>query len=145
MKSKDHNNKFIKKQIRLDGHSTYYRENLVETEIAVLFIHGWYCSSSVFQPMLNAMSDSYHVVALDLWGYGRSDKIRDGQYSLNMFQRNLKLFVEAVIPDKILVIVGHSMGDCSLYLFILIKFYPTLSLDLSFYILLQDMGIIIFC
>ena len=75
----------------------------------VFFLHGWPLSHKIFEYQINLLTDlGYHVVAVDLRGFGRSDTPACGysydQMSADIFQvvRQLRL--------KKFTLVGFSMG-----------------------------------
>jgi pimeloyl-ACP methyl ester carboxylesterase len=75
---------------------------------ALVFLHYYGGSSRTWTPLIEALPADTHTVAVDLRGWGQSEKPEDG-YTL----ASLADDVEAVIKDKGLtdyVLVGHSMG-----------------------------------
>jgi pimeloyl-ACP methyl ester carboxylesterase len=74
----------------------------------VLFLHGWLGSWRYWMTTMEAISDKYRTYALDLWGFGDSDKskpryeISDYVTLINNFSENLGL--------REAPIVGHSLG-----------------------------------
>jgi pimeloyl-ACP methyl ester carboxylesterase len=74
---------------------------------ALILIHGWNCNADVWKDSYNAFPQ-YRVIAIDLPGYGKSDK-PNTNYSMEYFARS----IDAVMADakvKRAVLVGHSMG-----------------------------------
>jgi pimeloyl-ACP methyl ester carboxylesterase len=74
---------------------------------ALILIHGWNCNADFWKDSYNAFP-RYHVIAIDLPGYGKSDKPQT-DYSMEYFARG----IDAVMADakvKRAVLVGHSMG-----------------------------------
>ena len=74
---------------------------------ALILIHGWNCNADFWKDSYNAFPQ-YHVIAIDLPGYGKSDKPK-ANYSMEYFARS----IDAVMTDakvKRAVLVGHSMG-----------------------------------
>jgi pimeloyl-ACP methyl ester carboxylesterase len=75
----------------------------------LLLLHGLGASSYAWRFVIPSLAQKYRVIALDLKGFGRSDKPRDGKYSL---------FDQAELVDGFikehklhhLTIVGHSFG-----------------------------------
>lgn len=76
-------------------------------DIALVFIHCWACDRSFWREQLDAFSDHYQVVALDLPGHGASGR-RPGGGILDLGSDVARL-VEALGLEKV-VLVGHSMG-----------------------------------
>jgi pimeloyl-ACP methyl ester carboxylesterase len=74
---------------------------------ALILIHGWNCNADLWKASYNAFPQ-YRVIAVDLPGYGKSDK-PETNYSMEYFARA----IDAVMTDakvKRAVLVGHSMG-----------------------------------
>jgi pimeloyl-ACP methyl ester carboxylesterase len=75
---------------------------------ALVFLHYYGGSSRTWTPIIEALPADTHTVAVDLRGWGQSEKPEDG-YTL----ASLADDVEALIKEKGLtdfVLVGHSMG-----------------------------------
>jgi pimeloyl-ACP methyl ester carboxylesterase len=74
----------------------------------VLFLHGWLGSWRYWMTTMEAISDKYRTYALDLWGFGDSDKskpryeISDYVTLINNFSENMGI--------REAPIVGHSLG-----------------------------------
>ncbi|HWF61689.1 MAG TPA: alpha/beta fold hydrolase [Nitrospira sp.] len=57
----------------VDGSRVFYREaGKCETPV-LLLLHGFPTSSHMFRDLIPQFADSYHIVAPDLPGFGRSD------------------------------------------------------------------------
>jgi pimeloyl-ACP methyl ester carboxylesterase len=54
----------------VDGQKVFYREAGPATAPTILLLHGFPTSSHMFRNLIPALSDSYHVVAPDLPGFG---------------------------------------------------------------------------
>lgn len=77
--------------------------------LALVFIHGWMCDQSDWKNQVDAFSDRYTVVTLDLAGHGASrGKERPG-WPLASFGRDVQAVVEGLDLGRV-VLVGHSMG-----------------------------------
>ena len=76
--------------------------------ITLLLIHGLGSSSDAWQQNMPALSQRYHVVAIDLPGYGRSEH---GEYAVSMsfYARVVRDIVQLLDAEQV-VLVGHSMG-----------------------------------
>ncbi|HMQ50825.1 MAG TPA: alpha/beta hydrolase [Anaerolineae bacterium] len=74
----------------------------------VLFLHGWLGSWRYWMPTMESISDKYRAYALDLWGFGDTDKskpryeIPDYVGLINNFLNNMGI-TEAPI-------IGHALG-----------------------------------
>jgi pimeloyl-ACP methyl ester carboxylesterase len=75
----------------------------------VMFVHGGFVDSSFWDGQIDALSDRYRVIALDLPGHGLSEWPPDGNFSFDQFARAVDAVREAAGVDR-MVLVGHSMG-----------------------------------
>src|ERR1700747_1342299 len=57
----------------VEGNNIFYREAGATTAPAILLLHGFPTSSHMFRHLIPPLSDSDHVVAPDLPGFGFSD------------------------------------------------------------------------
>ncbi len=74
----------------------------------VVFIHGWLGSWRYWMRTMEALASDYRTYALDLWGFGDSDKSKD-RYSVADYTALLYDFMDQLgIVDASLV--GHSLG-----------------------------------
>jgi hypothetical protein len=61
------------RSISIQGVSIFYREAGPRDAPTILLLHGLPSSSRMYEPLLTRLSDSYHLVAPDYPGFGRSD------------------------------------------------------------------------
>jgi pimeloyl-ACP methyl ester carboxylesterase len=74
----------------------------------VLFLHGWLGSWRYWMRTMEEMADRYRTYALDLWGFGDSDKSRP-RYSVPEYVALVDNFVSNMgIHDA--PIIGHALG-----------------------------------
>lgn len=76
----------------------------------VFFIHGFRAHTFTWRHLIQPLADAgYHVWAIDLIGYGLSDKPDNAPYDVNFFMSQIMAFMkEKQIP--IAHMVGNSMG-----------------------------------
>ena len=77
-------------------------------EPALIFIHSWSCDSTYWDAQLDDFSKRYTVVTLDLAGHGDSGTAR-ADWTMDAFGDDV-VSVAQQIPNRELVLVGHSMG-----------------------------------
>jgi pimeloyl-ACP methyl ester carboxylesterase len=65
--------------------------------------------ASTWDPVLPRLGRTCQAVAVDLLGHGRSDKPRDGDYSLGAYASQIRDLMAALGHDHATV-VGHSLG-----------------------------------
>jgi pimeloyl-ACP methyl ester carboxylesterase len=90
-----------------DGVSLCYTEQ-GSGDPPLLFVHGWCCDHTHFQPQVDRFSRDHRCVAVDLRGHGESDKpVQD--YSMAAFADDLAWLCMEIGLQKP-VVIGHSMG-----------------------------------
>ena len=75
---------------------------------ALLLVHGYGASSASYRTVLPALAARFHVLAVDLPGFGGSDR-REGDYSPEALADDLARILDAKGIDRADV-VGHSWG-----------------------------------
>jgi pimeloyl-ACP methyl ester carboxylesterase len=74
----------------------------------VLLLHGLGCDHTTWDPVIEALSRRYTVIAPDLLGHGQSDKPR-ADYTLGGYANGMRDLLTVLGIDKVTVI-GHSFG-----------------------------------
>jgi pimeloyl-ACP methyl ester carboxylesterase len=75
----------------------------------VLLLHGWPTSSYLWRGVMPAIAERNCVVAVDLPGFGGSDKPVDVRYDFDLYERALNGFVDKLEMDPLGVAV-HDLG-----------------------------------
>jgi pimeloyl-ACP methyl ester carboxylesterase len=75
----------------------------------ILFLHGLGANTYTWRYLMPSLARTHHVISVDLKGFGRSDKPRDGAYGVFDQARLIKVLIERKGLSK-LTIVGHSFG-----------------------------------
>ena len=90
------------------GHSLNTVEVGSPNRQKAILIHGWSSSNYALEPLMELLSKRYHVVAIDLPGYGESEILQE-RVSI---KRYADLIAELIrqISDGPVILVGHSMG-----------------------------------
>lgn len=99
------------KQMKINGINTHYHEEGSGTEKMIL-IHGSGPGVSAFanwRLVLPRLSESLHVFAPDIVGFGETDKLSKDEYTLDLWVDHLIGFIEAV-SDEPVYLVGNSFG-----------------------------------
>src|SRR3954454_8280475 len=84
-------------------------QNWGKGEKALVFVHGWTCTSDFWVANANGLKDGWRILAVDLPGHGRSDA-PDVTYTMAFLAKG----VEAAMRDAGVtkaVLIGHSMGS----------------------------------
>lgn len=85
--------------------------NGLDSKPPLLLVHGFGASSQHFRRSLRVLKERYHVFALDLIGFGRSEK-PPTQYTQALWEKLLWDFVVDVIRQPVFV-AGNSIGKHS--------------------------------
>lgn len=93
--------------ITLDGRSIHY--TLQGSGPALLLVHGFGGSTSAWDTLTPYLTPHYSVYALDLPGFGLSDKSADKPYTMSAQADVVCALITALGIEKT-VLVGHSMG-----------------------------------
>ncbi len=96
------------RRVRLDRLNLQYRE--LGDGPPVLLVHGWPTSSFLWRNVMPAIARHRRVIAVDLPGFGGSDKPLDASYGFEFFTGVLDAFLAAIGVDGKLAIVVHDLG-----------------------------------
>ena len=96
------------KTAQLDGLRLAYRD--LGDGPPVLLLHGWPTSSFLWREVMRPIARANRVVALDLPGFGASDKPVGIRYSFDFFGRTLDLFLAHLGIDQLGLAV-HDLGE----------------------------------
>lgn len=95
--------------VEVENYTYFYREAGEENQEKILMIHGFLGSSYDFIEVMNALKDRYHVIAVDMIGFGLSEKSLDFNYAKANQAQYLAKFLEALNIQEV-VVIAHSMG-----------------------------------
>jgi pimeloyl-ACP methyl ester carboxylesterase len=76
---------------------------------AVILIHGLMDSAEQWRKNIDALAQTHRVWAIDLIGFGFSSRITTPTYSMKMFARSIREFMDAQGIARA-SIIGHSLG-----------------------------------
>ncbi len=97
--------------ITIDGLKVRYLESGKGKNRHVLFIHGLGSAADRWMKIPDALSSDFHSVAIDLPGFGESDKPANIDYTIEQFKQFLILFQKKIsIHDEKTSLIGHSLG-----------------------------------
>lgn len=75
----------------------------------IIFIHGFVSSVYTFRRIIPLLSEHFSIIAIDLPGFGRSEKSTSFIYTYENYGRLIAACIEHFQLDKVFL-VGHSMG-----------------------------------
>jgi pimeloyl-ACP methyl ester carboxylesterase len=90
------------------GDLKLYYERAGSGEPELLFVPGWCCDHTAFQPQFDHFARSHTVTSFDLRGCGRSDQPEDGYAIPELADDVARLCAEVGIDKP--VVAGHSLG-----------------------------------
>ena len=89
-----------------DGVNLYYEDQGEGTPL--VFVHGWTCSSQVWQKNVPELAKKFRVVTLDLRGHGNSVKTLNG-HTVPQYARDIRALIEHLaLTDAVLI--GWSLA-----------------------------------
>ncbi|WP_186576695.1 alpha/beta hydrolase [Aquibacillus kalidii] len=97
-----------KEIIRLVGLDIYC-EYLINEKPPILLIHGFVSSTYTFKNLIPLLSKDFSVIALDLPGFGKSEKSKTFVYTFENYSKVITACIEHFRLNNV-TIVGHSMG-----------------------------------
>ena len=82
--------------VKVDGLTIFYREAGPPNAQTILLLHGFPSSSRMYDPLLQRLSDKYHLIAPDYPGFGHSDAPDPARfaYTFDHLAAIINLFVE---------------------------------------------------
>jgi pimeloyl-ACP methyl ester carboxylesterase len=95
------------RHVQLDGLRLAYRE--LGSGPPILLLHGWPTSSFLWRAILTALAPANRAVAVDLPGFGASDKPLGIRYSFEFFAETLDRFLAHLGIDRVGLAV-HDLG-----------------------------------
>lgn len=75
----------------------------------IIMIHGWMSHRGVWRQTIAALEGKYYCVAVDLLGFGASDKPENVDYSLSAQAQRVVMLADQ-LGFKTFSLLGHSMG-----------------------------------
>jgi pimeloyl-ACP methyl ester carboxylesterase len=81
----------------------------------LLLLHGWPTSSFLWRNIIGPLAARHRVLALDLPGFGKSDKPLDAKYDFAFFSGAIDHFLEALHVDRLGLVVHDLGGPIGLY------------------------------
>jgi pimeloyl-ACP methyl ester carboxylesterase len=92
--------------ILIDGSLIHYE--IIGRGKPIIFVHGWLGSWRYWVPVMDDLAKDYRTYALDLWGFGDSDKTRE-YYGIDSYVELLLSFMDDLGIVRA-PLVGHTLG-----------------------------------
>jgi pimeloyl-ACP methyl ester carboxylesterase len=77
----------------------------------VVLLHGIAASSDDLREVVAALQDHYHIITIDLLGFGRSPKPQWAQYHMSTHIRHIEAALSRIYPRGEFILIGHSLGS----------------------------------
>ncbi len=97
----------------VDGVKIHYRTK--GTGPTLLLLHGWPTSSYLYREIVEKVGESFQVIAMDLPGFGKSDKKLEDSYSFRYHMRTINGFLKNLKLEKVSLGVHDMGGPIGLY------------------------------
>ncbi len=94
--------------VEVDGISTHFVARGDRGPVVVL-VHGFGSNTYTWRQTLDALGDQFRLYAVDLKGFGLTERPRDDQYHAMAYAAHLLGFLDALRLERP-VLVGNSMG-----------------------------------
>ena len=92
----------------IDGLNINYRDE--GQGPLLLLLHGWGSNVDLFDGIFKFASKKYHVVGMDMPGFGKSDEPKE-PWEVSDFTEFVIHFIQKLYPkEKDIIFLGHSMG-----------------------------------
>lgn len=75
----------------------------------VICIHGFLYNTTMWKKNIDALSEKFHVYAIDLFGWGFSERLKSDSYSFELYKNQIIGFMDALGIKKA-HLIGQSMG-----------------------------------
>ena len=94
------------------GHRWVYAHRAAEAPDApvVVMVHGFTGSKENWYPLARALGGRYRLLIPDLPGWGESERKPGATYGFVEQAANVAAFIDALSPQRPVVLLGHSMG-----------------------------------
>ena len=95
--------------LEVDGLSMAYRMKGDRDAPTLVMIHGFLGSSYDFRKIMEPLSEDYHLIAVDMIGFGHSEKPSDFTYTEPNQAHHIQMLLDTLNIDNY-ALLGHSMG-----------------------------------
>ncbi|MDA1241298.1 MAG: alpha/beta hydrolase [Chloroflexi bacterium] len=96
--------------VEVNSLKLHYREwGDIRSRRALLMLHGYAATAEMWSEVASELSREFRVIALDMRGYGQSDRADDMDYTRSAQLEDLEAFIDS-LGLRSVTLVGHSMG-----------------------------------
>jgi len=91
----------------VDGKKVHYLE--AGSGPPIILIHGFLYHTVMWKKNIDALAERFKVYAIDLWGWGYSERLEKNEYSFERYGKQVAGFMDAMNIKKA-TLAGQSMG-----------------------------------
>ena len=95
------------KFVTLDNKKVHYVEK--GDGKPIILIHGFLYHTVMWKKNIDALAEKFKVYAIDLWGWGYSERLKKMEYSFELYGKQVTGFMDA-LNIKRATLAGQSMG-----------------------------------
>ena len=96
--------------VELEGLKVRYLESGKGKKRHVLFIHGLGSAADRWMKIPDELASDFHSIAIDLPGFGESDKPNKMDYTIDQFRKIIMSFLKEISINEQTSLIGHSLG-----------------------------------
>ena len=97
--------------VNLDGLNLRYLESGKGKKKHLVFIHGLGSAADRWMKIPDELSSEFHSIAIDLPGFGESEKPKKMDYTIDQFRKIIVSFLKEIsIYEEETSLIGHSLG-----------------------------------
>lgn len=93
--------------VTVDGKKVHYVES--GNGPPIILIHGFLYHSVMWKKNIDDLAKKFKVYAIDLWGWGYSERLKENEYSFERYGKQIVGFMDALNIKKA-TLAGQSMG-----------------------------------
>ena len=75
----------------------------------IILIHGFLYHTVMWKKNIDALAERFKVYAIDLWGWGYSERLKKMEYSFELYGNQVTGFMDALNIERV-TLAGQSMG-----------------------------------
>ncbi len=104
----------VRKHFISDNLKLSYLDNECYGKPVLLCLHGHFGCARYYAKLMDQLKD-WHVYSIDQRGHGWSDHAETGHYERNDYIGDILTFIDTVLSNQPLFILGHSLGGINAY------------------------------
>ncbi len=98
--------------VNIDGKRVHFVEKGKNNKDTIIMIHGFLYSTVMWEKNIDALALKYRVIAVDLWGWGYSERLDPKDYNFANYAREIIGLMDH-LKIKNADLIGQSMGGAT--------------------------------